>query len=261
MVLQKYTNIILKQYGDLGLPINQFCANIIARTVLSIRYFRDQFYFYPKYTTSKMSKESSNPLTLYFPCDMIQLRSLLKNPNKIKNPKCYFTLQFASKHFRDNNIFIGYKINGHNFGQVYISDQICPNIQQIIINDQNCDSSLQNSIRALVQQQNLQIDICGFSSIDKQEKTAQSNETYKISEHKQQYLNRDIKPQFFVGAKVRLNKTDSQVFSNLVGFVKSIKNGRMVVQWTNGKYKGKRSGYDIDDTILLSKLQIVGTNQ
>ena len=56
---------------------------------------------------------------------------------------------------------------------------------------------------------------------------------------------------FNVGDKVRL-RVGSISNEPIMGRVKGIKNNKMLVEWMNGKYKGKQLVYDLSDTVRLT---------
>ncbi|MFA5599225.1 MAG: HD domain-containing protein [Phenylobacterium sp.] len=55
---------------------------------------------------------------------------------------------------------------------------------------------------------------------------------------------------FVVGDKVRL-RSRGLAFQNSIGRVKKIKDGILIVQWEQGKHKGKKSKFSLDDTVRL----------
>jgi len=52
---------------------------------------------------------------------------------------------------------------------------------------------------------------------------------------------------FRVGEKIRL-RAGGIGGDGIVGRVKSISNGKMIIEWGTGGYKGRTSTYDLNDT-------------
>jgi len=46
-------------------------------------------------------------------------------------------------------------------------------------------------------------------------------------------------------------------FESIEGNIVSSQNNRVIVEWTSGKYKGKRTGFDLADAARLAQLEIL----
>jgi len=70
------------------------------------------------------------------------------------------------------------------------------------------------------------------------------------------FMNRTMPTQYNVGSLVRLDVTGSTA-EQIIGRIVSSDNLSIIVEWINGKYKGKRKGYMLDDGAAMSKLNIM----
>ena len=72
---------------------------------------------------------------------------------------------------------------------------------------------------------------------------------------KYRYMNYNVQAPFNRGDKVQMNAHGFAFTGQMEGVVEKIDEEKIVVRWTNGKYKDKKTAFRLDDTVRLSYLR------
>ena len=84
----------INQYSqDCGEEINPVYADRIYEFLLSIRYLKDEFFYAPDDLLKDLFKENLKNSVFYYPCDILELRSIIKYKKTFdKKPYCFLSL-------------------------------------------------------------------------------------------------------------------------------------------------------------------------
>lgn len=141
------------------LPKNiDICPDDILRIISSLRYLSDEFLYYPENTLEKLFSEISPANLVYYPVDVLQLRSILKD--RCNKPEVYFSFIFAKQHFLDNPVIVGFDVKNKQYGSLFLPEKNeNAEIKRIYIRDDALHSSAYSTILRIIEEEKANVEV------------------------------------------------------------------------------------------------------
>lgn len=209
--------------------------------LINIRYLNDEFLYYPKEILTELFSDNKGYTLVYYPCDIIELRQIIKNGFKANDISIFLSFDFAKKHCLDNPILLGVETKVKDYGNIFISTEEKIAIKRIYIREECLQTEINALTNKIVQEEKLDVDINVISDIEgfKNKKILSFNlkQINKISQKNEISLNSKEEEIF---SFIKQFKKDNPAFLNVKTYV--------VGGWTRDKLLGLESD-DIDIAI------------